>query len=202
MKKWILISLLCTGCKEIAKSDSESKAPAMINSQGCSVSKSRGVLSVTCADGTSASTAAPSVHIKSGAADYPNLVVIGISTTFPAVLNTTSGNVLTYDGDGNKSVATQTFFDGPACTGNAYFSATGINVKNRVFLNDQAWPGGAQALRATSYAHPFIPLQSKFTGGVCSANIASMNSLLKVEAMTLDASDPLTLAQPFEVISE
>lgn len=206
MRALIIVSLLIVGCKEQAAMDAEA-APdgrTQLQSHGCSISKRKGVMSITCADGSSASSAPAAVHIKAGnGAEYSNLLVIGFYDAMPMVMNTESGNVLSYDGAGNISTISATLFDGINCTGNAYAlqSSSGV-VKNRVFGNNQAWPGGAQGLRVIGHSAISVSFQSQFTGGNCLATSVSYSNVMKLAPTTLDPTDPLTLPQPFELVNE
>jgi len=204
---YIIGLVALTGCKEIG---SEASAPvtapptSMLKAQGCSASKdSEGKAQVQCSDGSQATMGRPAVHIKDiNGYSMENLLYIGTFTATQIVLNTTSHNILSYDANGTITAVTRTYFDGPNCTGHAYTVPPDVVLKNKVMANSQAWPDNSvQALRIVGYANT-VSAQSQYQSGACSASLGTVTHVTEIAATAFDASDPLTINGPFELVSE
>ncbi len=208
----LLLCFFITACKveDQPAADNESPPPAhqnMLQSSGCSVSKSHGVFTVLCADGSSATSGTPSAHIKDGnGADIPNLTFVGNGiANYQLFRNTVSGNVLAFNAAGAIAAVALIYFDGPNCTGNAFTSALGGSfLKNQVFASNSAWPGGAQAIRTVGFAPVPPTMQSHFTAGACTNAVVSagLANLFNVVQTTFDATDPQSLVLPVELVTE
>jgi hypothetical protein len=204
MKRILLVVFLATiGCKEVETAKAKDSR-SMLQTQGCGVSKTRGRISVNCADGSSAEAESPTLKIKDGnGADFPsNLLYFAMSgPQAPVFINSTSGNALGFDKDGNLTKITIVYFDGPACTGNGFSPVADLIIKNRIFTNNQAWPGNPQAIKITGSAPGVTAVQSNFTAGACNASIMNVANTARVIQATFDVSDPVTIVQPLELVA-
>jgi len=202
--------ILLSGCEEVPIEGAEQGSSPIkdsrtqLQAQGCTATKSRGRLSITCADGSTASFGSSAYHIKDGGGvEHADLLFIGnFGAVAPTVLNQASGNVLSYDSSGNITKITRTYFDGPSCTGTPYAYPPDSVVKNKVMLNDNAWPGGAVALKIVGFQGASVNMQSKFESGACTAFPNPVSGMSIVSATTFHATDPLTLTLPLEVVSQ
>ncbi len=206
----LLLLFFITACKveDQPAGDVESPAPTpahqnMLQAQGCSALKANGRVQVQCSDGSQAVFGAPAVHIKDGnGASMDNLLYVGTFTSTQVILNTTSHNVLSYDGAGNVTAVTRTYFDGPNCTGNAYTVPPDVVIKNKVMANSQAWPDpSVGALRIVGYS-AMANARSQFQSGACSAFVTQIAHVSQITATSFDSSDLLTLTLPLELVSE
>jgi hypothetical protein len=212
MKQLILVSLLAlTACKEQESTDQDSKNPKggppqqMVATQGCSLSKTKGVVSIHCADGSSASGDLSTLHVQdANGADLSNITFLTNYASFNLVVfNKTSGNVLAYDGDGARVKITKVLFDADNCFGNAYAAPSTVIIKNTVLSNDSAWPTNTQAFKIIGASgNTYINIRSYYQAGVCTALISPLNRLARIEPTSFDSSDPLTIAQPLTVVNE
>lgn len=211
----VLVGLLISGCKE--ENAAEVAAPIapprqnLIQSQGCTASKSGRTISLNCSDGSSTSfNAAPSIHVKDGlGVDKPNLIFAGHHDGFYSLYNSTSGNTLIYTTGGGLSSITEVYFENANCTGQAYaWVQSGPSLKGRVLLNDNAWPGGAQALKITGlYASASV--LSHYQNGSCTAAGPGLSTattfspgISSLEAIALSASDPQSITLPIELVTD
>lgn len=200
-----------TACEEVPQEPSGEKsqrppvdAQNQLQAQGCTATKSRGRLSITCADGSSASFGASAYHIKDGGGvEFTNMLFIGnYGAVAPTLLNQDSGNVLSYGVTGDITKITRTFYAAANCVGTAYAYPPDTVIKNKVMLNDGAWPGGSPALRIIGYEKNALPFVSKFEAGACVPAAGSGAGAAIVAATTFGATDPMSITLPLEVVSQ
>lgn len=205
------LAVFSIGCKGIGQNDSDSNsstpkadAQPLIKIAGCSVSKAHGVLSVSCSDGSAAEVSdAPSIIVKdANGAALESIAYLSIqSGAGPTILNKTSGHVIAYDWDGSMSKISKVYFDGDNCFGNAYAYFADNTLKNRIAVNNNAYPGGAQGLKITA-VNGVVNMRSYFEAGNCTAWIGGTFKLSTVVPVDFHESDPLTIALPLELSAE
>lgn len=99
MKKVIVLvmgTLIVMGCEEtgplpgdVPAAKNPGQARNQLQAQGCTATKYRGRLSITCADGSSASFGNSAYHIKDGGGvEWTNLLfIMNFGATAPTVIN-------------------------------------------------------------------------------------------------------------------
>lgn len=211
MKKLLLLSLLCLSACEAPEDSVGSgttkgpKGPPMtaIQANGCAVSKSRGILTILCADGSSATSSVPALQVKDGNGvlldGFVFMSSFGSSAT--VLLNKTSGHILSYDNAGSVSKYSRVFFDQANCFGRGFVYSSEFTLKNKVMLNNNAWPTNTQALKIVGFSTGRA-LLSQYQNGVCSASVGTTDKYAEVEAADFDVTDPLTLTLPLELVVE
>ncbi len=199
----------CKVADEAPPSVAAAPTKSLLQTQGCTVTKLKGDLSVDCSDGSAASAQAGTLHVKDGnGQELPtgHIFVAMFGTSFPVLLNSVSGHILMFDISGKLPSIDATNWDGLNCTGNAYASTTilGLVLKNKLFTDSNAWPGGAQVLVLSGSGPSAVTIQSTFRGGSCSnAPGGGTNAdFLPVRQASFDATDVQTLAQPLELVIE
>jgi hypothetical protein len=191
-------------CGQLASFDGAAPRQ-MVQTQGCTLSKTKGVVSIHCSDGSSASGDISSLHVQdANGSDLSNIVFLSNYASFNLVVyNKTSGNVLAYDADGARVKISRVFFDSDNCFGNAYASIQTVLIKNTVLVNDNAWPTNTSAFKVIgSTGNSNVSVRSQYQNGACSAYTASVNRLARIDVASFDSNDPLTIAQPLSIVNE
>lgn len=204
----LLMGLLLTAClKDNGSEEAEEKAPPkalppMLAAQGCSVSKTHGVLKVVCSDGSQAEAGAPSYYIKdANGVDLNDLTFLqGASQAGLNAINKKSGHILVYNNYGNMVSISRINYTTNDCTGTMYSPITTFAIKNRIILNTVAGPSTVEAYRVVGFEPGSIVVNSKYEGGVCStvSETSSWNSIIVADE--LDDTDPPSIAMPFEIV--
>lgn len=210
----LLPLIFVIGCKQDAKETGEPAgnptpdpvhaAPSLLKTEGCTVLKTKGVLKVDCADGSSAEAGVPTYHIKSAdGTDLDDLMFLqNWSQVGVLAINKRSGNILSYDNTGNVTKITRTLFTSNDCSGQAMAFFSDFIVRNKVMLNAGAAPAGVEALRVTGYVAATTSFNSRFENGVCSFWSGSAGGAATVEPTVFDDSDPIAIGLPIEIVFE
>jgi hypothetical protein len=208
MKKLILaLTILSTlGCKapeaQQSTTPSQPSPEPMLKTEGCSVHKTKGVVKIECADGSSAEAGVPQYHIKDASGtELDDLMFLqNWSQVGVLAINKRSGNILSYDSGGNITKINRTLFTSGDCSGTAYAFFSDFIVRNKVMANNGAAPGSVEAFRVMSYDPTTLSFNSKFEGGVCSSHVGSASGATIVEATELDDTDPIAIGLPIEIV--
>jgi hypothetical protein len=202
----LLMMLLASGCKQPTSdpADSSPRAPAapLIQSQGCTVSKFRGRVTVSCADGSRAEgdVGAWTLRDRNGV-NLTDLVFLDTNGFRSTVLNKVSGHVLSYNGDGSIHTISRTFYEFDNCQGTIFTAQYDQVLKNKVSRNNNAYPGSG-ALRITGFLPGALNMRSMYENGVCVSYTGMTTGFAIVEPAEFASSDPQSLALPLEVVYE
>jgi len=171
----------------------------------CTMIKDSGQIVVSCNDGTkSVLNYQPvmngAVHVAdANGRDWPNLVYMGPMQ----VLNRTSGDVLTYESNGNLQAVTAVFFEGTSCNGHAFIHISNYIVMNQVYLNVNAFPAGGDGIKIVGQPSAPTFIQSYYSQGKCvKSSQPNQTNLAIVQSVSIPSSDPKALAQPMYMISQ
>ena len=164
-----LMFLNLTACLQSQSQSDTEGAPVsqpiqnMLTKEGCTVTKVKGVISVSCSDGSTASADTtpppPGLSVKDANQAYANLRLITVGQGFNIMLNTDTGNILFYGSNGIIIGLSMIYFEAANCAGSMWtnYGVQGIgNVILPNETNSSAFSGftvGLKITGKTSYSY-------------------------------------------------
>lgn len=199
----LVAGMVLTACKEEQQpkgsvNSGPGKSPqSMIQVNGCTVSKTRGVVSVTCGDGSSSTLnmpASPYYPKDANGTSYPSLLYVDTYLGYYRFYNQNTDNIVVYSAQtGAAGAITQVFFGGPNCTGSMYENTFYSAFGNELINNGSGWNNIAAFKLGTFETTTTV--ESYWQNGRCT-NQTTSSSFTSMIASSMDSGIPANMTSP------